>query len=356
MSSNSSFINLVECSAFAELFLRYPPKSFSCCLNAAGGPVFYTKFDLLTTLEENAYAKLGKFPGFKIWSAWLRFSTCFVGATITEYAPLPQGSTPEKLLQCIINEHARKQTLTIIKDLPDASPLLSRAENDFSAKLVEQAMKHGFIAVEGQALGYVDIDFSSVDEYLARLSKSRRKDLRRKMRKRDLLEIERLPIGDARFYDSDFLNELYAMYLQVFEQSEIHFDLLTPEFFTALLQSKDIEGVVVFYKHNAALVGYNLCMFNNNMLIDKFIGLKYPLARELNLYFISWLENLEFALQKGFKKYVTGWTDPQVKASLGAQFTFTRHLVWVKNPFLRCILYPLRHMFEADKNTIDNLK
>ena len=90
------------------------------------------------------------------------------------------------------------------------------------------------------------------------------------------------------------------------------------------------------------------------MFIDKYIGLRYPLARELNLYFVSWVVNLELALQHGCATYVAGWTDPQVKAALGAKFTFTRHLVWVKNPVLRRILHPLRHFFESDSRTVGN--
>jgi hypothetical protein len=58
--------------------------------------------------------------------------------------------------------------------------------------------------------------------------------------------------------------------------------------------------------------------------------------------------NLEIALRHGCSTYVAGWTDPEVKAALGAQFTFTRHLVRVKNPVLRGVLRPLRRFFESD--------
>ena len=61
---------------------------------------------------------------------------------------------------------------------------------------------------------------------------------------------------------------------------------------------------------------------------------------------------IEHALGRGLRFYVAGWTDPEVKAGLGARFTFTRHLVWVRNPILRRILYMFRHWFESDAKAV----
>jgi predicted N-acyltransferase len=200
------------------------------------------------------------------------------------------------------------------------------------------------------------IDFTGREDYLRRLSSARRKDLRRKQRTADALDLEVLPFGDGRFLHRPLQEEMYGMYREVFDQSDIHFDLLGADFFAALTQSRHIEGVVVCYRHKDILAGYNICLIHKGMLIDKYIGFRYPLARELNLYFVSWLFNLDFALREGLNMYVAGWTDPEVKAGLGARFTFTRHLVWVKNPVLRRILKPLRGFFEADFRVLEGAR
>jgi predicted N-acyltransferase len=302
-------------------------------------------------------AKLSKIPLYSVWSGWLRFTTCFAGTTVTEYAPEPLTLSPEKLLDNILEEHSKKQPFTILKDLPHNSPLLSADDNAFADNLAQKAVKKGFIEVQGQALAYVPINFDSVDEYLGRLSPARRKDLRRKMKTREKLTIEILRLGDSYFNDETALAEFYAMYMEVFNQSETHFDLLSPEFFKSLLQNRNINGIVVCYKCETTLAGYNICLIydgmEGGMLVDKYIGLRYPLARELNLYFVSWMVNLEFALQNRLKLYVAGWTDPEVKAGLGASFTFTRHLAWVRNPLLRTVLFHLRHFFESDAQTLN---
>ena len=36
----------------------------------------------------------------------------------------------------------------------------------------------------------------------------------------------------------------------------------------------------------------------------------------MNLYFVSWMVNLEYALERGLRHYIAGWTDPGVKALL----------------------------------------
>jgi len=142
---------------------------------------------------------------------------------------------------------------------------------------------------------------------------------------------------------------LYDLYLNVYRQSEIHFDLLTRDFFRALFLD-DGNGAVVFLHHAGdELIGFNLCFRTETMLIDKYIGFAYPQAHLHNLYTVSWFHNLQYALAHGLRYYVAGWTDPEVKRDLGAEFTFTRHLVYVRNPFLRALLARTKRLFESQQ-------
>jgi predicted N-acyltransferase len=200
----------------------------------------------------------------------------------------------------------------------------------------------------GQALAYVPLTFRTLDEYLAARSPSRRKDLRRKLRVRRELDIVAVSTGSAMFDDPDVRKELYGLYLNVYAQSANQFDLLTPGFFRAVLGDTDSGGIVFIYHHRGEMVGFNLCFVCGDKLIDKYIGLRYPKARDLNLYVISWMHNLEFALSLGLNFYVAGWTDPQVKRDLGASFTWTEHAVYSRSAVLRTALRALRRFFEND--------
>lgn len=290
---------------------------------------------------------LARLPGWSQWQRLLCPRTLFVGSTVSEYAPLPADIAPEQLV-ADVRRAARAFPFAIIKDIPCEAVLVGEAAMEHNRAVVAACRQAGFLVVAGQALAYLPIDFASTTDFLVRLSHSRRKGIRRKLKCRDALEIQTLPTGDPLFADDALLAELYRLYRNVYAQSEIHFDLLSAEFFSAILQDAGSGGVVFLYRAAGMLIGYNLCYETQGRLIDKYVGFAYPQARDFNLYVVSWFHNLEYALARGLTCYVAGWTDPEIKRQLGAHFTFTQHAVYVRNPLLRMLLRPLRRFFEAD--------
>jgi len=340
--------NLIEPPALVRHFLQHPPEGFSAS-ELDGAPAFSTAFNLLTTMEPNVRRKIERLPFHHWWQKLLTPHTCFVGTTVSEYGLLPQTGSADDLLSSL-SKAAADHPFLIVKDLPVEPVLVGEAAHHHSQAFIDRAKRSGFLIVEGQALAYVPIDFSSTDEFLARMPKSRRKDIRRKTKDAQRLDVERVPTGDSRFADEKLLAEYYALYRQVYDQSEIHFDLLSADFFRALLQDQAAGGIVFTYRVYGSLIGYNLCFVHNEMLIDKYVGFSYPASREHNLYFVSWLVNLQYALEHRLRYYVAGWTDPEIKRHLGASFTFTCHAVHIRNVFLRWALRPFRRLFESDSH------
>jgi hypothetical protein len=346
-ASSGRIHNLIEPPQLIAHFLTHPPQDFQVWTFCDGIPAFSARFDLLTTMEPADRRRLEAWPLYHWWRRWLRPPTAFVGTTCTEYAPLPNTAIAafvDELLQRALPSHS----FVIIKDIPCDAALVDDAAMQANRALIACCEARGCVLVEGQALAYVPIDFDSIDIVLARLTSARRKNIRRKLKSAANVIIETVPTGASLFQGEAVLDELYTLYLNVYAQSELHFDLLTRQFFRALLQDADSGGVVFTYRANGALIGYNLCYVHRGMLLDKYIGLAYPEAREHNLYVVSWFHNLDFARKHGLRCYVAGWTDPEVKRSLGARFTFTRHAVYVRNPLLRLALRPFKRFFEAD--------
>ncbi|TKI04476.1 GNAT family N-acetyltransferase [Martelella alba] len=342
------YINDIEPHSLVLNFLRFPPAGFEVGMSESGLPCFYTRFDLTTTMDTAARQRLLRWPGAGLLRRLLTMDAWFIGTTVNEYSIFPMDMSPQRLAEWILKKCAAEKKFTIIKDLPQDSPLLSPRDNQYSHQLIIECLQRGFIQVEGQALAYVPIDFTDLDGYLSRLSHSRRRNIRRKLRSRRDLRVEILHTGDARLCDTNRQQEMYRLYREVYDQSEIHFDLHSPEFFAGLLTDSESAGRIFCYWREGELIGFNLCYVQNDKLIDKYIGLHYPQALEYNLYVVSWFVNLEYALSQGLRFYVAGWTDPQVKADLGAQFTFTTHLAWISQPLLRRILIRFRHHFESD--------
>lgn len=341
--------NQLEPARLVAHFVRHPPQDFSL-LQGLPAPAFRADFDLLTTADDALKARLRGLPGFGRWSRWLRIQTAFIGTTVTEYAPLPlRDVSPQSLAQAVREGPGRQFRLSIIKDIPQQSPLLDDVDNAYAQALADACETQGFVMVEGQALAYVPIDFASLDDYLGRLSSGRRRDLRRKLRSRAGLDVRCVHTGVA-FADDARVDAYVRLYQAVYAQSEVHFDCLSRDFLAALLRDGDSRGVVFEYRRAGSdeLLGWNLCYVHDGRLVDKYIGLDYPAARDMNLYFVSWMENLQYALAHGLTHYVAGWTDPEVKRSLGAQFTFTRHAVYVRQPLLRALARRFSSRFESD--------
>lgn len=347
------FRNLLEPANLVRHFLEHPPERFEARCLASGTPTFVARFDLLTTADDALRRKVSALPLYRTWGRLLQPRTGFVGTTVSEYALFPCDADAIALVSEWQAAYAQRQAFLIVKDIPQDSPLLDQASNALARAIAMACEAAGFVLLEGQALAWVPIDFDSVDEYLARLSAARRKDIRRKLRSRSELAIEEIALGDERFGDAALRADFYAMYLEVYRQSEIHFDLLTPAFFDAVLQDEGLGGVVFTYRHEGRLIGWNLCFVVGESLVDKYVGFSYPAAREQNLYFVSWMHNLDYARRNDLACYIAGWTDPQIKAYLGARFTFTRHAVRPRSRVLRALLRKVAGRFESDRAWAD---
>lgn len=339
----------VEPAALVRHFLAHPPRNFDAGRLPGDIPAFSARFDVLTTAEPGFRKRLARWPLFRLWRRWLSLRSRFIGSTVTEYAWLPDNEDPGELARRIHQTQSPLFPLLVIKDLPQDSPLISAAANAWTDAFVESCVEQGFTMVEGQALAWVAIDHASADEYLSRLSRARRRDIRRKLRSRAELDVEIRATGPG-LDDPEVIDALYALYADVYAQSETHFDFLERAFFAALLTDPDSGGVLFVYRHEGKLIGWNLCFEYAGKLVDKYMGLAYPQSRDLNLYAVSWFENLEYARVRGLSHYVAGWTDPEVKAQLGAQFSLTRHAVYPRNFLLRALLKRIAGFFESDRH------
>jgi hypothetical protein len=341
------YLNQLEPDALVAGFAEHPPIGFQA-LEAAGTPAFVAPFDLLTTADAAVRQRIVRAPGYRWWGRLLRWRTAFVGTTVSEYALFPPEADPARLPGALRERLGKGQRLMIVKDIPQDSPLCDAASRDWSGRFAAACQDEGYVLLEGQALAYVPIDFASEEEYLARLSSGRRKDIRRKLRKRDEVVVESVLCGDARFADETVVDAFYRLYENVFAQSEIHFDKLSRDFFASVLRDPGHGGVVFVYRRQDEMIGWNLCFEVGGKLIDKYVGFAYPQAREQNLYFTSWFHNLAWARERGLSHYVAGWTDPEIKSYLGASFTLTRHAIYLRNPLLRALARRLGRFFESD--------
>ncbi|MCV9940632.1 peptidogalycan biosysnthesis protein [Boseaceae bacterium BT-24-1] len=175
--------------------------------------------------------------------------------------------------------------------------------------------ERGYVRLASLPTAVLHLPFRSTDEYLASLSSATRKDVRRKLRTVDAVEIE------MRTDIAEVADEIYALYEETRGNSATDygdFEKLPRNYFTTVISALFPRAVCVLYRVSGVLAAFNLLFIENDRVIDKFWGMRYPLAQEANLYFISWIHNVRFCIESGKSRLQTGQGTFANKLRLGS--------------------------------------
>jgi len=170
-----------------------------------------------------------------------------------------------------------------------------------------------FNRVHYRACARLQIDFSGMEEYLSRLSKSARKDLHRKMR----------VVPDVRIVRSTtiapYLERIYGLYLETVARGPMTLGRHNRLFFEKICER--IPGAeYTLYFVREELVAFNLLVIIQEAMVDEFFCMDYELGRAYYLDVLSWLENIRTCLERNIPLYYAGQGTEKTKAHLGAKF------------------------------------
>lgn len=298
-------------------------------------PLFLAHFDMGLAMDDGPRRWLNKAQRF--WPRFLVLKSLFCGSPVSEKG--------------LVGIHAdQRGDAQLLQVFSDALCALARQRGawmmvfkDFmDPDLQALAALRGLGWFQGDSLptASLSINFATMDEYLGQLGYGTRKDLRRKLRKTDKaggLEIE--AVTDI----SHCIDQAYRLYLQVHDANEMHFETLTRPFFLNFTRCMPAQTVFFLYWQAAAdggerrLVGFNFCLQHGDRLVDKYIGMDYAVSRDLNLYFVSFLYNVQWCLDHGKTLYMLSQGGYPVKLQLGAQLIPLRTLTRMRNPLLNWI-------------------
>ncbi|MBS0336927.1 MAG: GNAT family N-acetyltransferase [Proteobacteria bacterium] len=190
------------------------------------------------------------------------------------------------------------------------------------------------------------------DGYLKSLSHAARRDVRRKLKALGRVRIEERR-GDAALA---LVPQMMRLYEAQRGRSPVDFDqfeTLTPDYFRAVLARPDGRAVAFLYWHADELIAFNLCYHTDRVFIDKFIGFELPLARTLNLYVVSWINNVRYCIGRGIPLLQSGQTAYAMKLHLGshllANWIYFRH----RNPVVNLALRLAGPLLAADAHDPD---
>jgi predicted N-acyltransferase len=144
------------------------------------------------------------------------------------------------------------------------------------------------------------LPYADFEDYMAKaLSKATRKDLRRKFKDTENAGITMEVVHDL----TPYVDELYPLYLEVFERSDLHFEKLTKEYFCRLGQEMPDKLRFFIWRQQGQAIAFSVCMVNGDEIHDEYVGLDYSVALDLHLYFMTLRDVLEWSMKNGYKWY-----------------------------------------------------
>ena len=284
-------------------------------------PFFTADFDGNTVLEPGIRKMVSAVR--TVAPRFLVFKTLFCGSPFGEQGLLgiaADVSDTRALVYALTRElkdFCRRQGLALLlfKDFPDQD-----------ASVLDLLGGQGFFKADSFPSAIIDLPYKTFDDYLASLSNGARKDLRRKLKK--ACDTGALTTQVVQRVD-DVIDDIYRLYMNTYNAGATKFEKLTKEFFLKVAEKAGSGCRYFLYFINGELAAFNLCFVHGDLLIDKFIGFDYDIARQYSLYFVSWCVNVQWCIDNGITRYQVGQTDYEPKTRLGCRlvplYAYVRH-------------------------------
>jgi hypothetical protein len=271
-------------------------------------PLFESRFDLSTFAE--GWIKRSLRAAVRLIPSIFHPRVLGVGLLVGEWSEI--GIDPQ--IDAGTLEAAWKMALGALQKLAGElkSDIVAFYNFNHRGKLPGEVFNK-FNPVQCLPCAQLPITFDGLEEYLSRLSRAARKDLRRKMRVSHEVRVIR-----SRNI-SPFLDRIYKLYLDTVERCPMAFGVHNRLFFEKICERvPGAEYTLYFVQEEVA--AFNLLVVTQEAMVDKYFCMDYAVGRKYNLYFLSWLENVRYCVEQAIPLYHAGQGAEKTKARLGATF------------------------------------
>ena len=199
---------------------------------------------------------------------------------------------------------------------------------------------NGYARVPSLPMTRLNIDYPTFDDYMtSALSKVTRKGLRRKFRDAEAGgPIECQVVDDL----TPYVDEVYPLYLNVYDRSPLHFEKLTKAYLCQLGRRMPDKARFFVWRRADKAVAFSLCLVNGDTIYDEYLGLDYSVALDLHLYFYTFRDIVAWAMARGYKWYASSALnyDPKLhfKCELVPLDLYVSHTSPVLNAVLKRVL------------------
>jgi predicted N-acyltransferase len=137
-------------------------------------------------------------------------------------------------------------------------------------------------------------------------------------------------------------DEIFSLYEETRRNSRFDygdFEQLSPAYFRNVMTELGDRAACILARVDGKLLACKLMFVEKDRVIDKFWGMRYPVGREHNLFFVAWMEGVRFALARGAKAFQSGQTAYAQKVKLGSRldpmWVYFRHRGRITNRIFR---------------------
>lgn len=255
-------------------------------------PFFLVDQDILEGLGAERIHWISRVRRF--YPRFLKLRTLMVGCSAGEAhlaatETLPVDIVAETLANGIIKQaRSLNAKLIVLKEFP------SRYR-----KLLRCFVQCGFARVPSMPMTMLDIRYDSFDTYMVKaLKSSSRKKLRKNLEATAGVADIRMSVTDDA---TSFVDEIYPLYLQVFERSRMQFEKLTKDFFRQIGQRMNDKVRFFAWRRGNMLVAFSLCMVQGDSLYAEYVGFDYAVALDLHLYHYVVRDMINWGISRGYK-------------------------------------------------------
>jgi hypothetical protein len=173
----------------------------------------------------------------------------------------------------------------------------------------------GFARVATLPVATLHLPFKSEAEYLASLSAQMRKDLKKKMKGLATRRWRFATASTASRTRSSPCSRRPRPSARLTTPSSTR--CRTP---TSAKWSTNLRGrvTIILIRIGGQLASFSILLEEKNRIIGKYIGMRYPLAREHNVYFLNWMLVVRHCIEKRAEWLQVGQTTYRQKARLAA--------------------------------------
>ena len=287
------YYELVEDTIHAEFDYQYFIVRNWCGAICAIQPFFVLDLDLLV----GAKPKIGHLTDFirRFWPGFMRMRTLMVGCAAGEghldgEDEFTQRSSAQSLASAIVQK---------ARDLKARLIVLKEFHKKYRPML-ECFVDNKFTRIPSLPNVMLNIGYASFEEYMMRaLSGGARRKLRLKLRAGDeaAAPIEMTVVDDV----VPIIDEVYPLYLQVYNRSTLHFEKLTKEYFCGLGRRMGDKNRFFIWRQNGKIVAFGSCLLQGDMIHAEYLGLDYTVALELHLYHYTFRDLIRWGIANGYK-------------------------------------------------------